>query len=106
MKIFFDYTAPRIAEELGEPDETVSVILKGHLLTEEHLNRILSLQFLHPEELSRARFTFAHRLCLVRAQEPTQHALWDLIGEVNSLRNKLAHSLSRDERAKKVGHFL
>jgi len=106
MSVFFGYTVPRIVDELGEPDETVTVILKGHLLTEEHLNRILSLQLLYPGELDRSRFSFSQRLCLVRALEPTQHAIWNLVGEVNSLRNQLAHSLARDQRARRIGRFL
>lgn len=109
MSILYEHTMPRILEELYASDETVMVILKGHLLVEEHLNRILSTQLSRPEEIDKAGLKFSQRLQLVKALATIEFAdfpAWDLISSLNSLRNQLAHSLSTDARTTKIRAFL
>lgn len=106
MSVFWKHTMPRIVEELAEPDDTATVVIKWHLLVEEHLNRLLDLQLPRPQELDKARFTFHQRLHLVKALAISDHPAWPLIESLNALRNKLAHSLSQEERSLKVRKFL
>jgi hypothetical protein len=106
VSVFYRHTVPRITDELASPDETVMVILKGHLLVEEHLNRILCLQLSRPAEIEKAGLKFSQRLHLVKALATADRPFWDLIGSLNSLRNQLAHSLARETRANRIQVFL
>ena len=48
----------RFRAEMSSLDEIAMVLLKGHLLLEESLTRILGKYVFHPEHLSEARLTF------------------------------------------------
>lgn len=109
MSVLHGHTMPRILQELSTSDEAVMVILKGHLLVEEHLNRILYTQLNRPEEIDKAGLKFSQRLHLVKALATTDFAefpAWDLISALNALRNQLAHSLSAEARTAKIRAFL
>ncbi|MBX3628001.1 MAG: hypothetical protein KF892_23535 [Rhizobacter sp.] len=80
-----------ITPTLGDP--TFSV-LKAHLLFEELLHSYLKKALPHAEVMDGARFTFAQTLAIVRAacnELPSDHWSWQAVGELNKIRNLLAH---------------
>jgi hypothetical protein len=91
----------RLLERL-ESDDDALIVLKGHLVLEERLTAAIEKFVFHPEFIDRARLTFADKIAIGRSMSLDQHesSIWDLIGKLNSLRNKLAHSLDGEARAK------
>jgi hypothetical protein len=91
-----------IARLLGQmdQDDSAMVVLKGHLVIEEKLDSIIDKFVWHPEQLEAARLSFAQRVAIARAVSVDQdkNDMWDLILKVNTLRNKLSHSLDRAPR--------
>lgn len=100
----FDKARKRFEEEMQAVDEVVHVLVKGHLLIEEALTRVIELHLFHPEYLSDASLRFyqkssiARALCL-RKDKPGE---WTLMHAINALRNTLAHKLQSEEREKRV----
>lgn len=85
---------------LGSVDELALVVLKGHLVIEKFLDRIISRFVFHPEMLKSARLTFAQQVSIARSMSLDEHAnsMWDLIKAINALRNDLTHSLDSPKR--------
>jgi hypothetical protein len=94
----------RFREEMANVDEVVHVLLKGHLLIEEALTRILEQYVFHREHLTEARLTFNQKVLLGRSLCLRKNNVgeWDLISAINSLRNELAHRLNSPDREKKL----
>jgi hypothetical protein len=94
----------KMQEHFGQVDETVLVVLKGHLLIEESLDAIISAFVFHPEFVQAARLRFGQKLSLARAMSLDEHknGMWDIAFNLNSLRNELAHSLHSPKRAAKI----
>lgn len=94
----------RINAEIVTVDEVAHVLLKGHLLLEESLSRIIEQYVFHREHISEARLTFSQKVSLARALCLRKNNIgeWDLISSINSLRNELAHRLNSPERDKKL----
>lgn len=83
-----------LTQHLDKTDDPILVILRGHLLVEERLRRILARLSRAPEELKAARLSFHQILCLCRAviarhDEPT----WGFMERLNEVRNRIAHHL-------------
>ena len=79
-------------------DDEVAVILKGHLLVEYLINKIIEQKHATPDKiLEKSRnFTFSKKLHLVHSMGLLPHYLFENINRINRLRNKLAHSLTFD----------
>src|SRR4051812_28326134 len=94
----------RLSEQMRHIDELALVVLKGHLVLEEQLQRILDTFLFHPEYLDSARFHFAQKVYLARTMSLDEHAnpMWDLILAINALRNDLAHALDSVKRQQKL----
>jgi len=94
----------RFQQEMEQVDDVAHVLLKGHLLIEEGVNRVLEQYVFHREHLREARLSFHHKVLLARALclRKNTFGVWELIGAINSLRNVLAHSLQSPERQKKL----
>jgi hypothetical protein len=97
----------RLLRFLPERDVTL-IVLKGHLLIEEQLVSLLEHSLKHPAALDERRFSFAHRLCLVKAMNYDQDNLWlwTSISKLNVLRNDLAHKLEPARLAAKIDDFV
>jgi hypothetical protein len=76
------------------------IVVKGHLVLEEQLERILGTFVLHREHLEAARLSFAQKVSLARSVSLDEHknSIWELILAVNALRNELAHALNSEKR--------
>jgi hypothetical protein len=85
-----------------ESDNAALVILKGHLVIEERLTAVIEKFVFHPEHLDKARLTFAQKLAIARSLslDEDTNSMWNLIEKLNTLRNKLSHSLDGEPRAR------
>lgn len=98
----------RLSKHLPDEDGLDLIILKGHLIVEEHLERIIRHVVAHGDLLSEARLTFNHKVVLARAMCWSQHqdSRWALIFVLNSLRNDLVHQLEPPKFDSKLKAFL
>jgi hypothetical protein len=87
-----------------EFDEVVHVLLKGHLLIEAALTRVIEQHLFHPEYLSDASLRFYQKSSIARALclRKDKRGEWTLMHALNALRNTLAHKLQSEEREKRV----
>jgi len=94
----------RFRQEMELVDEIAHVLLKGHLLIEEGMNKVINQYVFHREHLSEARLSFNQKVLVARALclRKNNFGEWELIGAINSLRNVLAHSLQSPVRTKKL----
>jgi hypothetical protein len=90
----------RFQEKIGlRPGADIHMILlKAHLLIEEELQAFIDKSVRDASLLKKARFTFAQRLILAEALHPAPNIfrygwVWGAAGEVNALRNQVAHDL-------------
>jgi hypothetical protein len=100
----FEKMQARVKMIFGAIDETVLVVLKGHLLIEELLDEIISKFVFHPAYLDSARLGFAQKLQIARSMSLDEHSnnMWEIAIKLNSLRNELAHELESNKRNHKT----
>jgi hypothetical protein len=96
----------RITPTLGDPTYS---ILKSHLIFEDLLRIYLDNALVHPKALEGARLTFAQLLAVARAvcsEVAPSHWMWKAIGDLNKLRNLLAHNLADGRLAEKMDEYV
>jgi len=78
-------------------DDLSLAVLKGHLLIDEMVNRVIESFLFHPECLREVRLTIPQRLSLARSISfrEQNNRVWSLIKALNKLRNSMAHCLER-----------
>lgn len=85
------------------------IVLRGHLLIEKFVRTFIQSRLPNPAAFERGRFdTFkcialAESMCLDN-KEPKW--LWNQIRELNTIRNKLAHSLPNEEVEERIKKFV
>jgi hypothetical protein len=87
------------------------IVLKGHLLMEEAVNRMLAGFLIKPEAIEGANLRFHQKLCLLRALAPvgpegTAFRLFDAAEKLNTLRNRLAHHINHPQIEERAKDFL
>jgi hypothetical protein len=83
----------RIRRHLSPLRDLTLIVLKGHLLIEEHLDHFLSVAVQAPEHLRDARLTYSQKVHLVHAISSVGADLFTFATALNKIRNGLAHSL-------------
>ena len=108
-----DENIKRFQEKLGlKPGVDLEMILlKGHLLIEELLQKMVESFVRCPDELPAAKFTFHHRLCLAKAlRNPAIHPelnwVWDGVQKINTLRNLMVHKLNPKNFEEKLDEYV
>ena len=88
-----------LVHEIESVDQLSQVVLKGHLVLEQALVRIISTFVHHPDHLP-SRLQFAQRVSIARSMSLDQadNSMWKLVLALNKLRNTLAHSLDSEAR--------
>jgi hypothetical protein len=102
---FADYLE-QITPTLGDPTYS---ILKAHLIFEDLLRTYLDKALVHPKALEGARLTFAQLLAVARSvcsEVAPSHWMWKAIGDLNKLRNLLAHRLSDGRLTEKMDEYV
>lgn len=76
-------------------DDVALIVLKAHLLIEQHLDRVLEAAVPDPGRLDGLRLNFARKaqLCRTFARNVGRSCVWALLDAINSLRNDLVHQL-------------
>jgi len=89
-------------------DDTTLVILKGHLIIEAALIDICQRALRKPEVLEKTKVSFHMRLTFVRALigDDVPECIWLALGDLNSIRNKLAHNLEPKDIEANLQQFL
>ncbi|GAA4868985.1 hypothetical protein [Luteimonas vadosa] len=89
----------RYQQMLPTSDDVSLVVLKGHLIIEEMLYAIALEHCAKPDELAKARLTFAQLLHMVCAltKIPVMEACSPAISLLNTIRNSLVHNLEPKE---------
>jgi hypothetical protein len=85
-------------------DDLVLIVLKGHLLIEQQLERIIQTIVAHGQMIDDDQFGFALKCALARAMcwSQEKNPIWDFIGALNALRNDIAHSLGSDKTERRL----
>jgi len=83
-------TEKRFREHFPELDDMLAIVLRGHLLVEEFLDRLNRHCFHYPEYYDRAGLNFHRKLMIARAQVLVPHSnpdhFFDPIAKLNELR--------------------
>jgi hypothetical protein len=81
-------------------DKSAVVVLKGHLVLEEKMTSIIEKFVFHPQHLEKARLTFAQKIAVCRSLslDEDKNSMWELVGQLNTFRNALSHSLEGESR--------
>lgn len=82
----------RFVELLPREDITL-IILKGHLLIEEQLWKVISSRLRKPGALRDSRITSYQAICLAEAFCPEDKDLWQSAKKLNKIRNEIAHNV-------------
>ena len=85
-----------IKEHLENLEDRELIFLKGHLVIEQLITELLQLSLTQPERLSSMRLMFHNKLeCYlsIDGNSIISEGLESVLKSMNSLRNKLAHSL-------------
>jgi hypothetical protein len=95
-KLFLDLLAKL------ERDDVALIVLKGHLVIEERITAAIEKFMWNGDYVDDVGLRFAQKVALARAisMDHSAHSMWTLIEKLNTLRNKLAHSLEGEPRAR------
>jgi hypothetical protein len=94
----------KLVENFRHVDKLTLVILKGHLVIEEQLERIIATFAFHPAYIEEANLRFGQKIAVARSisLDESGNPLWELIVAINALRNELAHALTNEKRQQKL----
>lgn len=92
---FDDPFLKRFEAHFPRSDDSLTVVLRAHLLAEELLYEIVELFARNPRALEQARLSFAQLLALTKALTPfpDDHWMWACMSDLNAIRNRMAHNL-------------
>jgi len=98
----------QVVAHLPDDGDRSLIVLKGHLILEEELNRILAAAVSSPEHVAKARLRFSQLAEITKAHYFTQEQswLWGAISKLNDIRNDYAHSLEPEKVDDKVHGFV
>jgi hypothetical protein len=98
----------RFLKLLPHGKDSVLVVLKGHLLIEELLRRVVAERVKKPEALEAAEFECRHVIALAEAlcAKEIESWMWTAIVKVNELRNKIAHNLEPPSHKDRMAHII
>jgi hypothetical protein len=99
----------RFVEHLPKDGDLELSLLKVHLLIEELLTLVIERNMKRPEFLEKARPEFQKKLYLAQgflAGVSDTEWVWKAIFKLNEARNKLAHTLDKEELNQKLEAFM
>ncbi len=100
----------KFKKHFPDSDDLLAIVLRGHLLVEEFLDRLNRHCFHFSEYYDQANLRFSKKLLIARAQVLVPHsnpdAFFNGIMKLNELRNNLAHNLDSMKLKNKLTEFL
>lgn len=94
---------------LTSSDDVITIVLRGHLIVEELLFAAVGAHCQDQEQLKAAKLRFPQLVSILRALEKLPALLpeyWTALGELNSLRNALAHNLEPKDLSSRLLRFV
>jgi hypothetical protein len=93
-KQFFADVA-RYSKHMPQTTDSTLLVLKGHLLLEELLNKLITQYLVKPAALKDARLETHQKLCLAEAllHNHAHPWVWTALKKLNTIRNHFAHDL-------------
>ena len=103
---FFE-ASRRYYKHLPSADDMTLLLLKGHLLIEELLRRLVDGALAKPAALKDAKLETYDWICLAEAlfHGKAPNWLWGALRKLNHIRNKLAHNLEPKGLDDKIADF-
>lgn len=99
-----------LANRLPDKDaDPVLIILKGQLLLEKQVRKFIDSRLPNPDALEKQQFSAAQCIALAESMcldQDKPRWLWAQIRELNSIRNKMAHSLEIESLEKRINNFV
>ena len=85
----------RLLSYMPREDDLTLLVLKGHLLIEERLYKIVTDKVRHAPAIEHARLNFWQLALVAKAltYKPEYDWLWSSLKKLNKLRNQFAHNL-------------
>lgn len=77
---------------VGYHDDEISIILRGHLLVEYLINKIIQVKCKNPEKI--LSYPFSIKLQIVYSMKLLPDYLYKNIAKINNIRNGLVHNLN------------
>ena len=82
----------RFLKLLPHGEDLTLVILKGHLLIEEQVRKIIDERVRKPDALKDAKLECHQAICIAEALCPEEEEyIWNAVKKLNNIRNELAH---------------
>jgi len=98
----------KLLETIFQKPSSEVPLLKGHLLIEEVLDKIIIKNAHNPKYVEKARLRFYDKIFLARAFSKLEKDkwLWESIKALNEARNSLGHNLDRRAIKEKINNFI
>lgn len=98
----------RFLETIFQKPNNEVALLKGHLLIEEVLDKIIIKNAHNPKYVEKARLNFYDKIFLARAFSNLERDewLWKSMKALNKARNSLGHRLDKKDMNKKIRNFI
>jgi hypothetical protein len=92
-----NFLADKYAKEFTKFSDIEGIIIRGHILIEQSINRSIELTVLTKNEYNADRFSFAQKVQIGNMLGISGDFKTEL-NSLNKLRNQIAHSLKYDEK--------
>lgn len=98
----------RFMEHLPRDGDVELSVLKGHLLVEEALTRLIAQSFNNPDYLPDAGLKFSQKVVLAKAVDKLDHQIWiwGALDRLNKARNALSHLLDDKKLEQRIKDFV
>lgn len=94
----------KFINEVRYVDDTAQIVLKGHLVIEDLMNKAIENFVFHAEKIEEARLQFHQKIMICKSMSLSNcnDNMWNLLKQINNVRNSLSHSLDSDRRFKAI----
>jgi hypothetical protein len=92
---------------MAKLDELRIMVIKGHTVVEEAMDRFLDTALSHPQYFMEERptFHFKGKIAQSLAMKEDKDSLWAVFWALNQLRNKIAHQIDSPEITEKMQYL-
>lgn len=100
----FEKYAKQYAHFFVDLHELELIILRGHLIIEEILIKIISDFVFHEEFIKKIKLTFEGRINVARSisLDNSKNSMWNLMLSINEARNHIAHNIDSSKSEIKI----
>ena len=94
----------KFIDEIKYVDDTAQIVLKGHLVAEDLMNKAIESFVLHGEYIDNVKLQFHQKIefCKAISVSESKNNMWNMLKHINVVRNALSHSLDAERRSKAI----